>query len=106
MSASMRPPVSENFMIGFTEQLIKDKKTDCGRWSRWDMLGTEADLRAGMAGQLVPENSSVLDAGAGMMLLRDYIPENCTYHPAGYCGPQPKHNCCRPQPAAIPWTEL
>ncbi|WP_041722045.1 FkbM family methyltransferase [Maridesulfovibrio salexigens] len=81
MSPSMRPPVSENFMIGFTEQLIKDKKTDCGRWSRWDMLGTEADLRAGMAGQLVPENSSVLDAGAGMMLLRDYIPESSTYTP-------------------------
>ncbi|GKT33291.1 methyltransferase FkbM family, partial [Aduncisulcus paluster] len=49
MSPSMRPPVSENFMIGFTEQLIKDQKTDCGRWSRWEMLGTEADLRAGMA---------------------------------------------------------
>lgn len=81
MSPSMRPPVSENFMIGFTQQLIKEKKTDCGRWSRWDMLGNEADLRAGMAGQLVPENSSVLDAGAGLMLLRDYIPESCTYTP-------------------------
>ncbi|GEM_PF-1130583 len=81
MSPSMRPPVSENFMIGFTRQLIKEKKTDCGRWSRWDMLGDEADLRAGVAGQLVPENSNVLDAGAGLMLLRDYIPESCTYTP-------------------------
>jgi len=81
MSAGMRPPVSENFMIGFTEELIKEKKTDCGRWSRWNLLGNEADLRAGMAGQLVPEGSSVLDAGAGMMLLRDYIPDSCTYTP-------------------------
>ncbi|NDV24365.1 FkbM family methyltransferase [Desulfovibrio sp. JC022] len=81
MSSSMRPPVSENFMIGFTQQLIKEKKTDCGRWSSWNMLGNEADLRAGMAGQLVPENSSVLDAGAGVMLLRDYIPESSTYIP-------------------------
>lgn len=81
MSASMRPPVSENFMIGFTNELIKEKKTDCGRWSRWDMLGREADLRAGIAGQLIPEDSNVLDAGAGTLLLRDYIPENCTYTP-------------------------
>nr|WP_203544783.1 FkbM family methyltransferase [Desulfovibrio sp. JC010] len=81
MSSSMRPPVSENFMIGFTEELIREKKTDCGRWARWNMLGSEADLRAGMAGQLVPEKSTVLDAGAGMMLLRDYIPESCTYVP-------------------------
>ncbi|WP_320007116.1 FkbM family methyltransferase [Maridesulfovibrio sp.] len=81
MSAGMRPQVSENFMISFTEELIKEKKTDCGRWARWNMLGNEADLRAGMAGQLVPEGSSVLDAGAGMMLLRDYIPESCTYTP-------------------------
>lgn len=81
MSSSMRPPVSENFMIGFTEELVKTQKTDCGRWARWNLLGNEADLRAGMAGQLVPEGSSVLDAGAGTMLLRDYIPENCTYTP-------------------------
>ncbi len=81
MSSSMRPPVSENFMIGFTKELIKEKKTDCGRWSSWNMLGNEPDLRAGMAGQLVPENSNVLDVGAGMMLLRDYIPASCTYTP-------------------------
>ncbi len=81
MSHAMRPSVSKNFMIGFTEELIETKKTDCGRWARWNQLGNEADLRAGMAGQLIPEGSRVLDAGAGLMMLRDYIPESCTYTP-------------------------
>lgn len=81
LPASMRPQVSAEFMAGYTKLLMKEKTTDCGRWSRWNSLGNEADLRAGLAAPLVPENCSVLDAGAGLMLLRDYIPETCTYTP-------------------------
>ncbi|WP_320171288.1 FkbM family methyltransferase [Maridesulfovibrio sp.] len=78
---SMRPPVSDSFMAGYTRMLMEHKTTDCGRWSRWNYLSTDADLRAGMAGRLVPEGSNVLDAGAGLLLLRDYIPEDCSYTP-------------------------
>ncbi|CCO22743.1 FkbM family methyltransferase [Maridesulfovibrio hydrothermalis] len=81
LPSSMRPAVSADFMIGYTKMLMQEKHTDCGRWSRWNSLGNEPDLRAGLAGQLVPEESTVLDAGAGLMLLRDYIPEGCTYIP-------------------------
>ncbi len=78
---SMRPQVSAEFITGYTNLLIERKTTDCGRWSRWNSLFTDADLRAGMAGHFIKNNSSVLDAGAGLMLLRDYIPENCSYTP-------------------------
>lgn len=78
---SMRPQVSADFMRGYTELLIEKETTDCGRWSRWSSLAGDADIRAGLAGQFVPEKMTVLDAGAGLMLLRDYIPESCTYIP-------------------------
>lgn len=81
LSASMRPKVSADFMAGYTSLLMERRSTDCGRWSRWNSLSGGTDLRAGLAGQLVPENSSVLDVGAGLMLLRDYIPASCTYTP-------------------------
>lgn len=81
LPASMRPRVSSEFMIGYTNLLIEKRSTDCGRWSRWDNLISGADLRAGIAGQMIPEKSTVLDAGAGLMLLRDYIPENSKYIP-------------------------
>ncbi|MBI9112934.1 MAG: FkbM family methyltransferase [Maridesulfovibrio ferrireducens] len=81
MSPSMRPSVTAEIFTAYTERLIKAKSTDCGRWSRWNSLYNEPDLRAGIAGQFVPEHSTVLDAGAGLMLLRDYIPEKCIYIP-------------------------
>ncbi len=81
LPSSMRPRVSADFMRGYTELLMEKRTTDCGRWSRWDSLGGGADLRAGLAGQLVPKKTTVLDAGAGLMLLRDFIPESCTYTP-------------------------
>ncbi|WP_031481262.1 FkbM family methyltransferase [Maridesulfovibrio frigidus] len=81
MSSSMRPKAADEVTKAYTERLIAAKSTDCGRWSRWDHLHSESDIRAGLAGQFVPEHSKVLDAGAGMMLLRDYIPETCIYTP-------------------------
>ncbi|OEU67081.1 MAG: FkbM family methyltransferase [Desulfovibrio sp. S3730MH75] len=81
MSPSMRPKASAEVTKAYTDRLIAAKATDCGRWSRWNHLHSESDIRAGLTAQLIPENSTVLDAGAGMMLLRDYIPENGTYTP-------------------------
>ncbi|WP_027720368.1 FkbM family methyltransferase [Maridesulfovibrio zosterae] len=81
LPSSMRPNVSADFMRGYTELLIDKKTTDCGRWSRWESLCGDIDQRAGLAGALIAEKSSVLDVGAGLMMLRDYIPESCSYTP-------------------------
>lgn len=81
MPPSMRPNLSPEAYGKYTKALMEHKSTDCGRWSRWGSLYDEADLRCGVAARHIQGNSNVLDCGAGLTLLRDYIPESCSYTP-------------------------
>ena len=60
--------------------------TDMDRWSDINNLSPEWDERTIQIAKLVPGNSSVLEFGAGRLVLRDFIPGNCRYTPSDLCG--------------------
>jgi len=59
--------------------------SDVSRWSEINNLSPEWDERTIIIASLVPENSNVLEFGAGRLVLRNHIPPNCRYTPSDIC---------------------
>jgi len=52
------------------------------RWSRQDALLSEWDTRTELISTFIPDNSSVIEFGAGRMVLRGLLKANTTYQPS------------------------
>jgi methyltransferase family protein len=61
--------------------LVAEQATDVDRWSKRESFAPQWALRAGLAAQMIPAYSSVLDIGAGAMDLEKVLPEGCRYQP-------------------------
>lgn len=56
--------------------------SDYHRWSNLSNLSSDWDSRTKQIAFLITPRSSVLEFGAGRMVLRDFLPEGCTYTPS------------------------
>ncbi|QVL47852.1 MAG: hypothetical protein KFB96_19580 [Thiocapsa sp.] len=56
--------------------------TDFARWSEPSNLLPHWDSRTRRMAQLIPPGSSVFELGAGRQVLREALPEGCTYTPS------------------------
>jgi hypothetical protein len=63
----------------------KVHRSDLGRWSAVSALSPEWDARTIAIAKLVPERSSVLEFGAGRLMLPKYLPPSCSYTPSDIC---------------------
>lgn len=58
----------------YTEQL--------SRWKKNSNLYNDWDERTIIMSKYIPEHSSILEFGAARMVLKNYLPDNCTYTPS------------------------
>lgn len=65
-------------------------RSDYRRWSDSHSLSSNWDSRTLLISKFIPEDSTVLEFGAGNMYLRDQLPPNCTYIPSDLV-PRHKH---------------
>ena len=56
--------------------------SDFDRWSPEESLSSDWDPRTIQIATLVENHCSVLEFGAGRMVLKDHLPENCSYTPS------------------------
>ena len=61
---------------------IPTDKSDICRWVNIENLHKEWDSRTIMMARMIPPNSSILEFGAARLVLREYLPPNCTYQPS------------------------
>jgi hypothetical protein len=54
--------------------------SDYKRWSKTSTLLQNWDERTIMLAEQITPNSKVLEFGAGRLVLKDYLPRNCTYY--------------------------
>jgi len=59
--------------------------SDYRRWSRRSSLSSKWDVRTEKIGRLVPCESTVIEFGAGRIVLPQYLPEGCKYTPSDIC---------------------
>ena len=64
----------------FIRKLLR--QSDYSRWGKDTSLHPLWDERTEMIASLVPENSSIIEFGAGQMTLRKHLPKGCTYTPS------------------------
>ncbi|MEZ4867709.1 MAG: methyltransferase domain-containing protein [Caldilineaceae bacterium] len=57
-------------------------KSHTSRWANANNLFESWDTRTKMLASFIPPNSTVLEFGAGRMMLRHYLPEGCQYTPS------------------------
>jgi len=57
-------------------------KSDKGRWKDDENLKCEWNSRTKIIAELVKPHSSVLEFGAGNMVLKEYLPDGCDYTPS------------------------
>ncbi len=70
---------AEAVRISFLKQL---GLSDLPRWRKASNLSAEWDSRNKMIASLVPERASVIEFGAGRMVLPTFLPAGCTYTPS------------------------
>lgn len=58
------------------------KGTDYRRWGGSSALSRSWDSRTEQIGLMIQPGSSVLEFGAGRMVLRDFLPDGCSYTPS------------------------
>jgi hypothetical protein len=56
--------------------------SDYRRWKGCSGLSADWDSRTEQIARLIPQRTSVLEFGAGRMVLRKFLPEGCTYTPS------------------------
>jgi hypothetical protein len=56
--------------------------TDYRRWGKTSNLSPDWDVRTRMIAGLINPGASVLEFGAGRMVLKTFLPANCTYTPS------------------------
>jgi len=63
-------------------RLKKRQAADYQRWQDMEALSSKWDERTIKMAALIPENSSVLEFGAGRMILKQHLPPGCRYTPS------------------------
>lgn len=76
-----RSKLPEDQAIRVTEELIKQRATDGGRWGTLEQVPPGAAERAKAAAAHLPKTGTILDVGAGTMELRKAIAPACGYAP-------------------------
>ncbi|MCH2489686.1 MAG: class I SAM-dependent methyltransferase [Flavobacteriales bacterium] len=66
----------------YTERLWKEKKSDVTRWKQKSSLFSNWDDRTQMLAAKITEYSTVLEFGAGRLVLKEMLPKGCTYIPS------------------------
>ena len=69
-------------------------KTDVRRWKKVSQEVPSWDERNRMIAAFIPENSNVLDLGAGARLLKDYLKPGCEYQPCDIVRSSPEVIFC------------
>jgi len=57
-------------------------KSDYKRWGNQENLSPDWDVRTRQIATLIEPGSSVIEFGAGRLILRNFLPENCSYTPS------------------------
>lgn len=57
-------------------------RSDYTHWSSLSTHSSKWDTRTQKLAQLIPPNSTVIEFGAGRLMLRDMLPEGCSYTPS------------------------
>ena len=65
-----------------TLKLRKIRESDYARWSKSDELFVEWDERTAIIASMIKPGSRVIEFGAGNMVLKELLPENCEYTPS------------------------
>ena len=65
----------------FLQQLIQVRH-GADRWSDKSSLSSDWDSRTILIAGLIPEGSRVLEFGAANLVLKDHLPDGCTYQPS------------------------
>jgi hypothetical protein len=65
-----------------TRKLKKAKKTDFQRWRRSEEVLIDWQERTKIITEMIPENSSIIEFGAGKMWMRENLPIGCKYKPS------------------------
>ena len=58
------------------------KRTDYQRWSNKENLSQSWDMRTKQIAALIKPGASVIEFGAGRLILKTLLPENCPYTPS------------------------
>jgi glycosyltransferase involved in cell wall biosynthesis len=58
------------------------KLSNIRRWKNPDSLNKSWDARTIMIAKLIPPGTSIIEFGAGRMILKEYIPKTCSYTPS------------------------
>ena len=58
------------------------RKTDYQRWSNKESLSQSWDTRTKQIAALIKPGASVIKFGAGRLILKTFLPENCSYTPS------------------------
>jgi hypothetical protein len=72
----------------------KADRSDLRRWSAITSLSPEWDARTIAIAKLIPEHSSVLEFGAGRLVLPKYLSPGCSYTPSDICDRGPGTVIC------------
>jgi FkbM family methyltransferase len=81
MFGADRARLPDEQAVRVTEELIKQRGTDGGRWGLPELLPEGATERAAAAARLLPATGAILDIGAGTMELRKHLPKGAGYQP-------------------------
>lgn len=60
------------------------KGSDYAKWAPIESFPESWDPRTKELAKLVPENTSIIEFGAGRMVLNNYLPEGCSYTPSDF----------------------
>ena len=65
-----------------TRARIRSNKSDYKRWENTKNLSPKWESRTLQMANLIPPNASVIEFGAGRMVLKSHLPSGCTYTPS------------------------
>ena len=57
-------------------------RSDIRRWRKPGELSPDWDSRTEIMAKYIPENASIIEFGAGRLVLKSFLPKGCTYTPS------------------------
>lgn len=77
-----------------TLKLRKVKRSDLQRWKKPEELLVHWQERTKIIKDMIPENSRIIEFGAGRMWLKENLPPGCTYTPSDLVSHSPETLIC------------
>ncbi|MFC2004923.1 methyltransferase domain-containing protein [Chloroflexota bacterium] len=76
------------------KKIFRLNQTDYRRWTNINNLNGTWEYREPILATMINPNSTVLEFGAGLIRLPEYLPENCTYIPSDIVKRRPEVLIC------------